>query len=55
MYNRPDKKKFEGTWVNGKRNGMGTMTYADGKKEIAEWEEDVKTKVLKDNDSRSNF
>ena len=49
--NRPDNRKFEGTWINGRRNGMGTMTYADNTKEIAEWKDDIKMIVLKRDDS----
>ena len=30
---------YEGEWVNGKRNGQGTMTYADGRVESGTWKD----------------
>ena len=33
-------EKYEGEWKDGKRNGQGTFTYADGKMSEGQWRND---------------
>lgn len=42
----PDRRVFQGIWKRGKRNGIGTMTFANGKQETAEWIDDSKARLL---------
>jgi len=46
--NRPDGRRFFGVWRDGRRNGRGTMHYPDGTKEVAEWKDDYKLRVIED-------
>ena len=37
-----NKNKYIGEWKNGKKNGVGTFTYASGGKYIGEWQHNRK-------------
>jgi len=32
-----DKKKYQGSFVNDKREGYGTFSWTDGRKYVGEW------------------
>jgi hypothetical protein len=36
---RPDGRKYEGDWKNGKQHGVGIYTSASGKTKKGEWSE----------------
>lgn len=37
MFFWPDGRKYDGQWVNGKQDGIGTYTSASGKAKRGEW------------------
>jgi len=48
--NRPDGKKYEGTWLKGKQHGKGIVTNSKGEKQHSEWRDG---KRIKDDGSAS--
>ena len=42
LNHRPDGRKYEGGWANGKQSGTGTYTNAKGEVIIAEWKDGKK-------------
>ena len=43
---RPDGRKYEGQWLNGKQHGVGVYTSASGKSKKGEWSEGKRIKWL---------
>lgn len=37
--NRPDGRKYDGQWLNGKQDGVGNYTTASGKTKQGSWKE----------------
>ena len=48
---RPDGRKYEGEWLNGKQHGKGLYTNSKGEKKEAIWKEGKKDKWV-DSDSK---
>lgn len=36
---RPDGRKYDGQWLNGKQDGVGSYTTASGKTKQGQWKE----------------
>lgn len=43
---RPDGRKYEGQWENGKQHGIGTYTTSGGKTKRGRWQEGKRTAWL---------
>ena len=42
MLDRPDGRKYEGEWKNGKQHGVGVYTSSSGKSKKGEWSEGIR-------------
>ena len=48
MGHRPDGKKYDGQWLNGKQHGRGTYYSVRGDKREGVWKEGKREKWLKE-------
>jgi hypothetical protein len=48
VYKWADGRKFEGVWIEGKQNGEGLYTLADGTSRRGYWEDGKRIKWLDD-------
>ena len=39
FWTRPDGRKYDGQWLNGKQDGVGTYTTSSGKTKQGQWKE----------------
>ena len=39
LWGRPDGRKYDGQWLNGKQDGVGTYTTSSGKTKQGQWKE----------------
>lgn len=46
MFEWGDGRKYEGTWVNGKQQGLGIYYISDGSKKYGEWQDGAKKRWL---------
>ena len=49
LYVRPDGRRYEGEWANGKQHGKGTYTNAKGQRKEALWKDGKKDKWINSN------
>jgi len=45
-FKRPDGRKYDGQWLNGKQDGVGSYTTASGKTKQGQWKEGKRTAWL---------
>lgn len=51
---RPDGKKYEGEWYNGKQNGRGFYQNSKGVVRLAEWKDGKKIKWISDDNKNGD-
>lgn len=54
-YYWPDGKIFEGTWVNGKREGQGMITFTNGESKVGEWKNDQRIRWVENEKKYDNM
>ena len=53
-YSRPDGRKYDGDWFDGKQHGRGAFISANGRRKLAEWANGKRIRLLIDKDSGAN-